>query len=730
MILVRFLLDNVIFFYFLLCTIMIEAFLCHRQRISCVFFFFKIDLQFKAGNITGDETINLLEQLNTAIFDSSGISSNSYDPYSCNLNGLSTYINCPYGEKITSLHLHPPLKKQLSTKHQHHEYHYDHNKHHDHDHDHDTDIDIDVTYDSDIDTVTIPKIRGVTLLGAIVPSYWAGNNDGYLTYDENDMKDIYEYGLNTILIPVPTNHAFWISDQHKHDHHHHHDHYSRRSLREQHVPPKEKDTKTKEKDKDLKKKEPHKEPKGSGKKIGDNIASKDSRKKTIVSKDTKKQKMEPRDLNYLLDLIDMAKDTKLHVLLQFTGTSKVDDKVLEHVLDYSIMHYPNTVIGIQLPIISKDDIDVDYSNMISKVRKYSFHLPIFVPLNIGQLAHIKAKHSSDEHIYTAMSMDHTTSIADVASSSSLDDRMKIYYHENVACTQRSPIDYVSCYKNMPALVTSGFDLAVDNCAFQDDHTITFNDYGQCDRWDETIHSPWWNRHRQSFAVRQLASFEQGLGWIFAAWKVYDDDVSNSLGIVETPAQLHSFKAVSAAKLFPDLLSYVTGSNDLDDGIPACLNPPLDDFILGDETLSPVPAPTPDCGNGWWNYTIQDCSYWVPPPPPPPCPVCEVCDGDIAQNSTEDISSDVTVEETSETPTSGTYHHRHHSPLNTSMFIDNMELMREGMKSNINDNNSYGLNHIGFAFIAGMLLSLTTSALIYRYNRQRTYRQGYDIIPNE
>ena len=105
------------------------------------------------------------------------------------------------------------------------------------------------------------------------------------------------------------------------------------------------------------------------------------------------------------------------------------------------------------------------------------------------------------------------------------------------------------------------------------------------------------------------------------------------GTIATPAQLHSFKAVNAAGLFPDLHTYVVGSNDLGDDIPACLNPPLDDFILGDETLSPVPAPPPDCGNGWWNYTIQDCSYWVPPPPPPPCPVCEVCDGENITDET-------------------------------------------------------------------------------------------------
>ena len=67
-----------------------------RGHIHFCAFFLTTDLQFKAGNITGVETIDLLEELNTVVFDSSGTNSNAYDPYSCNLNGLSTYINCPF----------------------------------------------------------------------------------------------------------------------------------------------------------------------------------------------------------------------------------------------------------------------------------------------------------------------------------------------------------------------------------------------------------------------------------------------------------------------------------------------------------------------------------------------------------------------------------------------------------------------------------------------------------
>ena len=89
----------------------------HLTSILCAIFVVT-DLQFKAGNITGDETIALLEELNTAVFDSSGAASNAYDPYSCNLNGLSTYVNCPFGDDDTTL-------LQLHTKRVR-EHHYDH----------------------------------------------------------------------------------------------------------------------------------------------------------------------------------------------------------------------------------------------------------------------------------------------------------------------------------------------------------------------------------------------------------------------------------------------------------------------------------------------------------------------------------------------------------------------------------------------------------------------------
>jgi hypothetical protein len=507
-----------------------------------------------------------------------------------------------------------------------------------------------------------------------------------------------------------------------------------------HPGPKEKEPKGSKKEKDAK----EKSTKGIEKK-----GKHDKQTKKNESKETTKHLSPPkkvsRDVDYLLDIIDHAKNNDLYVILQLVGSSSNVHETIEHVIEHIITDHSETVIGIQLPnSLSNDEIDVDYSSLISAVRKHSAHLPIFVPVGIGQLAHLKAVHHDDDNqIYTALSLDHTTSVADIASSSSLDDRMKLYYHENVACTQRSPIDYVRCYKNMPALVTSGFDLAIDNCAYQHDTTVPFVNYGQCDRWDETIDSQWWHRHRQSLAVRKLASFEQGLGWIFAAWKVSSDETA--AGTIATPAQLHSFKAVSATGLFPDLHSYVVGSDTLEDDLPACLNPPLDDFILGDETLSPVPAPPPDCGNGWWNYTIQDCSYWVPPPPPPPCPVCEICDGgnngtdtawyNVSDYDSLNITTDEQTDELDHPSTNHSHHHHifHHTPNSSEDVVADEEFLSEGMSKSIVDRdvfaNGFGLHHLGVAFMAGMVLALSTVAFIYEYKKRNDYRNGYEVIQN-
>ena len=133
-------------------------------------------------------------------------------------------------------------------------------------------------------------------------------------------------------------------------------------------------------------------------------------------------------------------------------------------------------------------------------------------------------------------------------------------------------------------MSSGFDLSIDNCVLQ--NTTGFQDYGQCDRFNETIYSDWWERHRQSFAARQLFALERGLGWSFATWKLYKND---NVGVLDSPAKLLSLQDAIAAGIFPNLNSSPIPASG------ACLNPPDQDFVLGDDTLAPTMGPPPDCG---------------------------------------------------------------------------------------------------------------------------------------
>ena len=129
----------------------------------------------------------------------------------------------------------------------------------------------------------------------------------------------------------------------------------------------------------------------------------------------------------------------------------------------------------------------------------------------------------------------------------------------------------------------------------------------------------WARHRASLVTRRLSSFERGLGWSFAAWKVEpaaaivdDGEMRAQEAELVDPAQLRSLRAVTAAGLFPELSSKAVAQ--------VCVAGPAADFVLGDATLAPTPSPPPACDGGWWDPEQGKCAYWVPPPPPPPCPV--------------------------------------------------------------------------------------------------------------
>lgn len=307
-----------------------------------------------------------------------------------------------------------------------------------------------------------------------------------------------------------------------------------------------------------------------------------------------------KTVSKLLDRIDRAGLSAILVLVapDTMDEGTTDEIVDEHVKSAAMYARDSSiVIALQLPS--------PRPSLLSSVRSEASELPVLIPTTRGTLNNLSAP--PDSHVFAALDVESTTSVADIASSDSEGDRMKMFYHESITCIDRSPIEWLECYRDMPVYVTSGFDLAIDDCIDQDKES--FKDFGQCDRFDETVSSGWWERHRQSLASRQVYAYSRGLGWSFSAWKLYGDDSKS--GEIESPANLLCLRDVAAAGLMPSLTSIASNSS----AALACLNGPQADFVLGDETLAPTPGPH-DCGNGWWNVATEQCDYWVPPPPAP------------------------------------------------------------------------------------------------------------------
>jgi len=301
------------------------------------------------------------------------------------------------------------------------------------------------------------------------------------------------------------------------------------------------------------------------------------------------------DQGILEEVLDDVKTAGLQAILSLVATGDELDAVV------SAADFCNSnavVMALTLP----KGMTIPMNKIIDSVRlKVGLDLTLFVPMEVSDLGSSESEFGDDPNVYGSLDWSHTSTVADIASSNSQQDRSKLFYHESVACTMRSPMEHSKC-NGLPLFWSSGFNLAIDDCA-----NGNTPDYGQCDRFEETIESKWWRAHRQSFAARQMFAAEQGLGWSFSAWKPKNSTSLDLLALYD----------VSKAGLFPNF------SNK------ACLNPPKNDFALGDDTLSPTASPPPNCGNGWWNYTSFQCDYWVPPPEPTmsptiPCPECQEC----------------------------------------------------------------------------------------------------------
>ena len=272
-------------------------------------------------------------------------------------------------------------------------------------------------------------------------------------------------------------------------------------------------------------------------------------------------------------LLDDIETAGLDAIVALVGTGDELDAV---VAASQYASKQKTILALTIP----SHMSLDNLGVVQAIRVVAPDLPLFLPINMGDL--VKVESEFDEYVYGSLEMPHTGTVENIASSDSQEDRSKLFYHEAVSCMARSPLEFGECFQGLPIFVGSGFDLSIDDCVMKDISPL-FKDYGQCDRFDETVDSHWWAHHRASFAARQLYAYERGLGWSFAAWKLYGDD--GKVGVIDSPAKLLSLRDVAKAGLFPSL----------DKSIPAktaCLNPPENDFAMGDATLSPTLAPPP------------------------------------------------------------------------------------------------------------------------------------------
>ena len=84
------------------------------------------------------------------------------------------------------------------------------------------------------------------------------------------------------------------------------------------------------------------------------------------------------------------------------------------------------------------------ADCIRAARDASPSLTLIIPVkHEADLLRLNA--GTDTDIVAALDMNHVKTVADVATSDSLNDRMKTYYHESVACTRHSPLEFANCF---------------------------------------------------------------------------------------------------------------------------------------------------------------------------------------------------------------------------------------------------------------------------------------------
>jgi len=149
----------------------------------------------------------------------------------------------------------------------------------------------------------------------------------------------------------------------------------------------------------------------------------------------------------------------------------------------------------------------------------------------------------DTHLYHAFNPD------DIASSNPNCDKNKMIVAENIACGYGSLLRFKTCI-SLPVILGE-WSLANDDCMGYlrgSETSVQFLDFGQCKNLKARVGDPWWQKHYQSFAAKQMAMAERELGWFFWTWKT-------GPGSELDPSSAYwSYKDAIKAKLIPSPLN--------------------------------------------------------------------------------------------------------------------------------------------------------------------------------
>lgn len=153
-------------------------------------------------------------------------------------------------------------------------------------------------------------------------------------------------------------------------------------------------------------------------------------------------------LSHLLERADKAGLSAIIVLVM--ADDKEDENITAEMIDKHISlaakfaSDTSNVIALQLPTPSP--------SLLSAVRSVSRTLSVLVPTNVGQINNLSFP--PDSNIFAALDVGATTGVANVASSDSESDRMKMFYRELLHRVIDEPSGIVPCIITFPNFVHS------------------------------------------------------------------------------------------------------------------------------------------------------------------------------------------------------------------------------------------------------------------------------------